>query len=129
MARRFLVHDEICFVMHATEDANAEGAALAVPAWMTEAASAQCEIVNVARIPVTVLAELRGLVDAGLSSLEPMVGEGGQDGRTQGAATRSVRRAFADAGANATTGGSGGSTAGQPVNSNRGMSLNDPGSG
>jgi hypothetical protein len=45
------VHDEICFVVHATEDANAEGPALAVPAWMTEAASAQCEIVNVARIP------------------------------------------------------------------------------
>ena len=49
IARRFLLHDEICFVLHGAQDTSAGGQPLAVPAWMTDAVSARYEIVGIAR--------------------------------------------------------------------------------
>src|SRR5947207_3380383 len=92
IVRRHTVHDEICFVLHPV-DANPAGALpLAVPAWMTEEASAHHEVVSMPRIPVTALVTLRGLVDLILSSPTPIVGEGGSDGSTQDSTAGTVRR-------------------------------------
>src|SRR5207249_10149138 len=92
IVRRHIVHDEICFVVHPVEESAAGALPLAVPAWMTEEASAHHDIVSMPRIPVTALLALRGLVDLILSSPAPIVGEGGSDGSTQDSAAGTVRR-------------------------------------
>src|SRR5207249_12337991 len=110
IARRYVMHDELCFVLHPAQGTCTGVEPLAVPAWMLDAA-AQHEIVSVARVPVAVLAELRGLVDVALSFLAPTVGEGGGDARTQGSATRAVRRQSAGCRPDATARSAGRSTA------------------
>ena len=112
IARRLSVHNEPCFVLRPASAPHSEAQPLAVPVWMTEEASAKLAVVSAARVPITVLSDLRALVDAGLSSFESTLDKGGHNAGMQDSAMRSVRRRSAGRGTDAATGSTGGSTAG-----------------
>ncbi len=62
--RLYDFHDEVHYVVR-----RADGSPLAVPAWMTRPEAAHAKIVSAARLPVSVLLELRRVSVTGFSSL------------------------------------------------------------